>query len=268
MVSTFLNSLLSQKQEPEPLRIVRKLLKKTHQPIYVTKPRTDYSFHFLISGRMDYMWGCETLTATPGDVIFVSKGSNYDFRAYPELGEVQVILVNFDIPDGKPLRAIPPQLLCSNASAKFGPLFFEVADAYLERENAPYLLKAKFHLLVHHILMLYKPKQDSQKDLLERAKQLLSQNNSASISQIAKQCCISESSLRRLFLQRLGMNPVEYRNSVKLQKACDLLISTDLSVSEISASMDYFDDAYFCKCFLRAIGCTPTQYRQKNMINP
>lgn len=267
MVSTFLTSLLTQQQEPKLLLISRRYLLKTHQPIYVTNPRDCHSFHFLISGRISYLWEGGSITAKPGDVIFVTKDSNYDFRTYPEHGEVQIVLVNFNIPNEEPSPVIPPQLLCTNAATRFEPLFLDAVDAFRQQDTAPYLLKARFYLLVHHILELYKTKTDPQAEILERAKRLLNQDDSVTITQIAQQCCISESSLRRLFLQRLGMSPVAYRNSVKIQKACDLLITTDLSVSEIAAIQDYYDNAYFCKCFLRAIGCTPTQYRQKNMVN-
>lgn len=263
MVAAYLTNLLSQQQQPQLIHVKYRYLRKSHQPIYLTEPRPDYSFHYIISGQTEYTWDSGSLTTQPGYIILAAKGSCHDFRAYTELGKIQVVIVYFDIPGGTTLSPMPPQLLCRNASAMFETLFLDVAAAYKTRDNSPYLLKAKFNLLLHHILKLHNPKIDPQLEILEQAKHLLAQNTATTIAQIAAQCCVSESSLRRLFLQHAGLSPVAYRNSVKLQKACDLLISTNLSINEIATMLDYFDSSYFCKQFLKELGCTPTQYRQQ-----
>ena len=128
------------------------------------------------------------------------------------------------------------------------------------------LLRSQLYLLLHHVLLLVQTQSDPQAETMEQAKHLLVQAPGLSVGQVARQCCVSERSLRRLFRQRLGMSPVAYRNSVKLQEACRLLISTDMPVGEVAAALGYYDEAYFCKCFLQNMGDTPTRYRQKHLL--
>ena len=81
------------------------------------------------------------------------------------------------------------------------------------------------------------------------------------MGEIARRCNISESGLRRLFAKQFGMGPVAYRTALKLKSACRLLLSTDRTVGEIAVQLGFFDESYFCKVFLREMGCTPGQYR-------
>ena len=59
------------------------------------------------------------------------------------------------------------------------------------------------------------------------------------------------------------MNPVEYRNSLRIMKAKELLLAANRSYSiENMADMLGFNDAsYFIKTFERFTGMTPREYR-------
>ena len=53
------------------------------------------------------------------------------------------------------------------------------------------------------------------------------------------------------------------RLCAKLDYASRLLRTTDLSIAEISARLQYADRTKFEKAFKRARGLTPTRYRQQ-----
>ena len=68
---------------------------------------------------------------------------------------------------------------------------------------------------------------------------------------------------RHVFRQATGVSFRTARLHAKLDYASRLLRATDLSIAEISARLRYADRTNFEKSFKRALGLTPTRYRQK-----
>jgi len=50
---------------------------------------------------------------------------------------------------------------------------------------------------------------------------------------------------------------------VRIEKSCDLLAETKMSISDISAAVGYSDHGYFCRIFRNLMGQTPSQYRYR-----
>ena len=73
---------------------------------------------------------------------------------------------------------------------------------------------------------------------------------------------ISKFYLLRRFKESTGYSPVEYYIRLKIQKACELLDTTNLSVNEISNLLCYNNQFYFSEIFKRIIGCSPQKYRK------
>lgn len=66
----------------------------------------------------------------------------------------------------------------------------------------------------------------------------------------------------QIFRQYLGRTPNDYLNSFRLEKAMELLRSTQLSVTEIASACGYNSTSYFTEMFTRAKGCSPTSFRK------
>lgn len=71
---------------------------------------------------------------------------------------------------------------------------------------------------------------------------------------------------RSTFFRKLkgitGYPPNEYLRIIRIKKAAELLINTDLNVSEISYRVGINDPLYFSKCFKSQFGKSPSQYRK------
>lgn len=65
-----------------------------------------------------------------------------------------------------------------------------------------------------------------------------------------------------LFSNRLGVTFVQYLNEIRIQKACELLASSDLPVAEIGELCGIPDPAYFNKVFKKFTGNTPSKYKE------
>ena len=103
-------------------------------------------------------------------------------------------------------------------------------------------------------------------DLIEAAKAVIAenfQNNEFSMNQAAAMVNISPSYFSTLFRQETGTTFIEYLTDVRLTKAKELLMCTDMRSSEIGYQVGYKDSHYFSYIFKKICGCTPKEYRAR-----
>ena len=100
----------------------------------------------------------------------------------------------------------------------------------------------------------------------QRLKEMLScihenYRNELSVDKIASAANISRSECFRCFRSLIGKKPVAYLNEYRLKKAAELLIDTDMSVTEVCFSSGFNHISYFGKVFHKYYGVTPKQFR-------
>jgi AraC-like DNA-binding protein len=83
------------------------------------------------------------------------------------------------------------------------------------------------------------------------------------LAEMAHEINISASHLSSIFKHRTGYPPIEYFNHLKVQKACQYLMFTELRINEIAAKIGIDDPYYFSRFFKRRIGVSPHEYRAK-----
>ena len=74
---------------------------------------------------------------------------------------------------------------------------------------------------------------------------------------------ISQPYLYRIFHEAYGQSPKQYLNDLRLKASKFALKTTDLSVSDIGASVGYDDVLSFSSFFSRHVGISPQNYRQQ-----
>ncbi|MSR65126.1 MAG: AraC family transcriptional regulator [Verrucomicrobiae bacterium] len=58
--------------------------------------------------------------------------------------------------------------------------------------------------------------------------------------------------------------PIEYLQNLRMERARQLLISTDQPVADIAAAVGYEEACHFSRLFKKTSGASPQQYRQKS----
>ena len=68
----------------------------------------------------------------------------------------------------------------------------------------------------------------------------------------------------RMFLvvAEIGVNFLAYLTNIRMEQAKKLLLSTPLSIAEVSERLGYGDYRVFTKAFKKSEGVTPSQYRR------
>ncbi len=92
-------------------------------------------------------------------------------------------------------------------------------------------------------------------------------NLALSLQLLAKDAASSPYHFLRKFKSVMGISPHQYLIKTRILKASELLISTNLSIKEISVKVGFKDPSYFCRVFKKAKKVTPEEYRyQKNVF--
>ncbi|MBJ6360382.1 helix-turn-helix domain-containing protein [Paenibacillus sp. GCM10012307] len=81
------------------------------------------------------------------------------------------------------------------------------------------------------------------------------------LADLASHLGLSKPYLTYLFNKEAGFPPIDYFLRMKMQRASQLLDTTNLSVKEIAAAVGLFDPYYFSRLFKKMTGCSPTRYR-------
>jgi len=84
-----------------------------------------------------------------------------------------------------------------------------------------------------------------------------------SIADLAAEARLSPFHFIRSFKRSVGIPPHQYLTKIRLERACALLETTDLSITEVAFETGYQSPGYFASFFRRNYGLTPTAYRRK-----
>jgi len=84
------------------------------------------------------------------------------------------------------------------------------------------------------------------------------------VNTMAQEIGISYSQLRRVFVDELGVNLVNYVNNLRIEEAKKVLLEGDKSVYDIALSLGYNNDQSLNRFFKKFCGITPGEFRNKN----
>jgi transcriptional regulator GlxA family with amidase domain len=96
---------------------------------------------------------------------------------------------------------------------------------------------------------------EAQNRILQRAEETID------FPALARGLGTSYTSFRRAFKQQTGLAPAQFQTEIRLNRARDLLATSDLSVSEISEQVGCSTVFYFSRAFKKKTGFSPRDYR-------
>lgn len=107
-------------------------------------------------------------------------------------------------------------------------------------------------------------KEESSQDAIQAAKKYIENNyhENITLEDVSREVNISSYYLSRIFKEGTGENFIDYLTGLRIDKAKELLGTTNLSMKEICAKVGYSDPNYFSKSFKKNVGVTPTEYRE------
>lgn len=102
-------------------------------------------------------------------------------------------------------------------------------------------------------------------DMINRARLRIREEleSNLTIQEIAEDLGVSYSNFRKLFKEYTGLSPSGYQQDLKLQRAKELLSTTNMSVKEIAYRLNFDSPDYFSAKFKIKTGRKPSEMRKK-----
>jgi two-component system response regulator YesN len=100
--------------------------------------------------------------------------------------------------------------------------------------------------------------------IISQAKEYISERYSyedISLKHIAKHVNVSPNHFSAMFARETGQGLIQYLTEYRIDKAKELLRSSNMRSSEVGAAVGYKDPQYFSYVFKKLHKCTPKQYR-------
>ena len=237
-----------------------------HQSHVICPPRPAHALVYYFKGRNVFHYGDLHLTCDKNTLIYLPHNVPYTID---RMDETEIIVIDF-ITSGQFL---------SDPFCKKVPASGPIPDRFLKmlalwRRQTPWevpdmlslfwqTVGAVQHLTVQHYLPESRTRRIA--PAIEYMEEHFAEPDMR-ISDLAEMCGMSERYFLQIFRAYLSSSPKEFLIRLRLNQAKQLLVSENLSVSEIAALCGFSDLFYFSRSFRSKTGLTPSEYRKNYVL--
>lgn len=83
------------------------------------------------------------------------------------------------------------------------------------------------------------------------------------LKDLSRKYYVNAAYLGQIFKKQYGESFKDYLNRIRIEKAVDLLLHTDMKIYEVAEAIGYKDMDYFINKFIAVNGCTPAKFRKQ-----
>lgn len=234
----------------------------------------DFQLRLIVSGSGTFQSALSPARPyTAGNLFLLHPGEWYRFKPDSATNE-EVYWVDFN---GKHVEEIINSSCFDKSDSHFRVggndeylAFFKSIQRYVETGESGFQQVASG--IVRHMLglMYYRHRnaptvEDDLREKIDLARILISESLSETKSpvQIAEELGLGYSWFRKAFKRQVGTSPAQYQIQLRLQRAKDLLLSTNMTVSEIAYELAFDSPSQFSTFFKIRASHTPLEYRRK-----
>lgn len=105
-------------------------------------------------------------------------------------------------------------------------------------------------------------KDDECRKMMDKLMSLINKDVCLKVPEIASELNMSESTFRRFIKKNTGRSFIDFSNLMQISKACQLIINSQKSISEVAMDCGYRNLSHFNKKFKEYKGLTPKEFRQ------
>ena len=142
---------------------------------------------------------------------------------------------------------------------------FSTLEHSTDRESLRYASSLlHYYLATMRYLNHYRQDYPAYSDVVTASQHYMRENmeHRLTLDQIAHYTGYSPSHFSLLFRQQTGESPLAWFNRLKIERACQLLQTTDMRVNQICHKVGIDDSYYFSRLFKQLTGLSPKQYRR------
>ena len=214
----------------------------------------------IVKGNGTYIYMNRKLNVTQGDLVFIPENI-YCYSEWHGEPEIEVIYVSCFMHYDQ--FQYEPQIICCSEAARSE--LIKISNLLSPGSSTELEAYSLFYRLLQEILPRMQQTSISLDKTLQTAIAFIVDHWSEdfSVGELAKACCVSESTIYHLFKKEWGQTPVAFLNSIRINKAIEYLENTNHSVADISQLVGFHSENHFRKIFTKTTGITPLKYRKK-----
>ena len=210
-------------------------------------------------GSGAYIYLNKKLNVTEGDVVFVPENI-YCYSEWWGEPEIEVIYLSCFL-HFEGFRYEPQIIDCAESVKNSILQIYALLNLGQMEELEAYSL---FYKLLQTVL----PQMEQSSIVFDKTLQTAlayiidNWNRNFSVADLAKTCCVSESTVYHLFQKELGQTPIRFLNSIRINVAIEYLENSNCSIAQISQQVCFRSENHFRKVFAEYTGMTPLKFRK------
>ena len=221
-----------------------------------------YDLTFVISGNMTYVSEGKEYNLKSGDALLFKPNTK---RSRLGLNTpLHFVSFNFSLYNNIDTDIFLPNVINSEiVSLVCAYPFTHLNDLYFSKQKCTNMLNYILFEIINQISVV------SKNDHIIKLVNYINANSKSpiSLSAAAKHVNLSKEYVASLFKKETGKTFCEYLNSVRLDTAKNLILSSDMSLTEISLSTGFENYNYFSRLFKRRFGTTAVKFKNSTRKN-
>ncbi len=232
------------------------------------RSRTISSALLLVThGKITYRIDDRTILLQQGDMLYLPVDTLRSAESDPELAFHRITLLFHETPDTEELSVLHQHRNRQINSVRYEYIkqrLLQVNEAWMDK--SPYyesicsgIVTEVFGLLQQELLAGAAARSVTN-NIVAQAKQYMLRHyrEKVLVSEIADHVSRTPNYLTAIFKSETGKSPKEYLNHLRIGVAVDLLLSTEMTIGEISDYLGFCDQAYFNHIFRKITGNPPS----------
>ncbi|MDC7234966.1 MAG: AraC family transcriptional regulator [Spirochaetales bacterium] len=247
-------------------------------------PHSHAVYHLILylSGANRIILGGRTKDVRRGTLFLVSPGTAHDF--YPvDQGELEYAEITFEYCAGKECLTLPIEkllrlisreknislpdefLLNREETEQAMKLFYEFGELQKDYRLSSFTIHLKMLEILNRLCQKASVENRNTEELALRTAAIIRNHltEKLNLDLLSEELGFSKTYLNREFRKTWNRSPMEYHKSLRLEKAADLLRSSEKSLREIAAFFHFYDEYHFSRSFQSLYGIPPGEYRKR-----
>lgn len=224
-------------------------------------------FIYGCNGTAAYFSDEININILPGTFLYIPSGTTINFK---EDDKYEYYRIDFDLYDSNTNEKIHlteiPTVFVKELSQEIMNLIYELQNIYtINHELSKLKTTAVFYTILYSIIStMNKNIVSSHSSLISNALIFMEANyqHDFTTRELAQLCNLNEHYFRHIFKKQMKMTPTEYKNMLRVNRACkELTRSATIPIGLLSDAIGFHSTQYFCEIFKKYTGYSPLQYR-------
>lgn len=243
---------------------------------YIIHDHDHYEIEIYLEGSLHHWLNGTVSTLSTGDFYLLSpQDTHFHCLVTPQVRLEKILLYLPRLPEAlqRLVGSLPTPLVGHFDSDQLGSVLDIISELQKETsaplEYSPLCIASLTALLLVHLLRndqnRQSQKQPEQSELFRRATDYISAHfrYPITLSDVAKEFYLSPTYFSNAFTKHIGCSFVAYLTRLRVFHAQKLLVTTNMSITEIAADAGFNTFSSFSRAFKLQAGLSPVEYRKK-----